>query len=203
MDKGPVPPHQFVAFPFAAYQTLSVDGTTPAYFGTSTTINLNSIYDPGFGTGSALGFDQFCPALYSKFKVYNCEVRITFFDPSSEGVIGAISVSPPGVSHTLAGFGSSEVEKYPFTATTVLNNTGKQEKTMRMKLDIGEISGLTHQQFRDEPESFSGSSSANPSNMPQLRVAVASARNTASTTCMVRIDLKYWAMLYERVTISP
>lgn len=185
---------------YTDWATLPTEATTGYNFGTAQTFYLNGLYSPGPGR-QPYGFDQFCPTLYKRFKVYRCKVSLQFFNPSLDGIVVAASVAPPGATHALAGLTLDEVMQYPFTCVKHVSDSGKQAVNMWFDLDIGEISGLTREQFIADPDGYTGSGTGNPGTLPELRIAAASSSGTEGNI-QFRIKMEFWSMFYERVQLG-
>lgn len=181
---------------------FSMSGTTLSpVFGTEQAYRLNSLYDPDFTNigHQPYGFDQVIP-FYARYIVTHCDINITFSDPSSDGVYVGVFIKSLNDPATLVNASIGQAMERPNVFCQPLNNTGSQRITFKKSVSIGNLHGLTDQEYLNAWPTTGALISANPANVPYLMFAVADS-NSASTpaTCKVTIELKFKCIFSERL----
>lgn len=201
VDTCPIPPIRFAELTYAEGFTISAPNT--GLFGTSYNFSLNGLYDPYLPAGGhqPYGFDQLCPTLYERYKVYNARVKITWDNPSAPGIACGAIVIPPGTTYTITGKHTNSVIEAPFSSVKFISDSGSQKVTQYMKLPMNVLFGITPRQFKEDIDTTTGSSSGNPGSQPQLIVSCASTSLTSSSV-FVNVEITYWAMFYQRVNLA-
>lgn len=164
---------------------------------------LNSLFAPGVAGGhQPYGFDQYCPTLYLRYKVWNVTVHLSFYDPSADGIYCGAVLAPAGTTATLTGATVQSITEAPFSVAKPLSNTGSQKTVVYAKYAMHTLFGVSREQFRDDLDSTTGSGAGSPGTTPYLYVAACNPRGTASSV-FCQLKLTYWAQLYQRVTLAP
>jgi hypothetical protein len=160
---------------------------------------LNSLFDPDFTFAGhqPYGFDQLA-AIYNSYLVTAVTVDMTFTDPAIDGLICAAVVQPSLAATTLAGVSPPTAVEWPFTARAFLNNTGEQKVRFLRRFTMEEIEGLSKVQYTAALSQYGALVSANPTNSPWLRVAVASLDAAASGSARFQVLLTYEVEMYQR-----
>jgi len=169
--------------------------------GTEQVVRLNSLFDPDFtGVGhQPFGFDQMA-LLYRRYKVNAVLIKLTWSDPTADGMFAAVTIQPPGEPASLTGATSQAVAEQPMSTVKVLNATGSQKAYIKQFVPISTISGVTPLQFKSDVTNFQALTTANPALTPWLRFSAGSDRGTAGVTLQCRMDLTYYCQFWDRIT---
>lgn len=201
IDKSPVPPTRFAELTYSDVVTLAVPNT--GLFGSEFTWALNGLYDSltTVGGHQPYGFDQYCPALYQRYKVYNVTVKIECYDPANDGDVVGAAIIPPNTTYTITGKTSNDIAEAPFSCSKVINDSGSQKAFMYAKFPMSVLFGSTREQFTSDLDNSTGSSTGNPGNTPVLHVAALNDRLIVSSI-LCRVTLSFWTMFYERTPLA-
>lgn len=194
----PYPRHWICKFHYV--DTLTLTSSTAGVFGGEWKYGLNSLYDPYIPIGGhkPYGFNQLM-VLYNKYIVRGCHVKITFTDPSNDGfVVGCLVQQANGVG-SMSGIAPDVIKEQPYSWTYPLNNTGSQVKIFSQYFPVNAIEGLTKTQYECSLSQYTGTQSSNPSLVPFIVVAGASDTGNSGHTCKCRIELTYYADLFEPI----
>jgi len=183
-------------------QAITLTAGSVGLFGTEQVFRLNSLYDPDFtGTGhQPYGFDQLL-ALYNYYKVSAVDIKLTFSDPSADGMFVASMVQPSTATYGLSSQTIATVTEKAGSLVRPLNNTGAQKVVIHHKLAIPAIENISMTQFLADYTNFSSSAGmGNPTVTPWLRCA--NACGTASATCTLLVELAFDAEFWDRVVLA-
>lgn len=202
VDRSPVPLQKFAELTITDILTISAPNT--GLFGTEWIYSLNGLYDPYLGAGGhqPYGFDQFCPTLYGRYKVYNTTIIAKFYDPTADGTVASCVIVPAGTTYTTTGKNHATIREAPISSTKFVSTTGNQRTTIYCKLPMHVLFGVYPNQFKSDLDNTTGDSAGNPGVQPKLLISACNDRLTADTI-MCEITIKYWAMFYERTPLAP
>jgi len=173
---------------------------TSGVFGASYSWGLNTLYDPYLGSGGhqPYGYDQF-KALYNRYIVTGCLVEITLNNPSDDGLVfGALVQSSTGVGSLVAQTPAIITEQ-PYAWTCPINNTGSQVKKFKQYFPMHTVEGLDRIQYHCNLTGYASVIGANPTNVPDIEIAVASDKAEAGDTLTARITLTYFTKFYDPI----
>lgn len=166
--------------------------------------NLNSLFNPDRTSSNhqPYGFDQMVPALYERFIVSRCAVELRCSTQANTKVCAlAASVQPSNAVYALAGQQLSAVVEKSMDTVLFLDADGTT-KTRAFTFAIAKIEGLSPIQYQAELDDYSGSSSADPSKTPFLRVAAFNMQDATSATVNCCVILRMDAELYQRKVLA-
>jgi len=169
--------------------------------GASTKYALNGLWDPNLTVSGhkPYGYNQL-KVLYSKYLVRGCHVKITFTNPSADGVVVACLVQQGSGIGGISGIYADVVKEQPYSWTCPMNNTGSQVKIFSQYFPINTIEGLSNVQYECSLSQYSAdTATANPSIVPFLLVGVGSDTYTQGVTVTARVELTYYSQLYEPI----
>lgn len=130
---------------------------------------VNSLFDPDFTGGGhqPLGFDQMS-AMYNRYTVTNCQIRVVFSNPSTNDfrVISGIALCKDTTLRTRDEYMESHSSWDVLPSGSVSGST----VTCYLNVDVAKFFGLSN--IVDERD-FSGTASANPINMAYYHVFAA------------------------------
>lgn len=186
---------------YADQYTLSGTSGFPT-FGSEQSFRLGSLYDPDFtGTGhQPLGFDQVTP-WYSRYLVNGCTVKVTFSNPSDDGMYVAVFAKSYDDPATIVNATVSAANERPNVWVRPLNNTGSQKITFQKHLDLAQMSGLSKQQYDATWPTTGALVTSNPAYSPYLSIAVAdNSAAISSGKVIVTVELVFDVVFFGRVT---
>ncbi len=203
----PLPNEYNCAMPWCIQLSLSSSSTT-SQFGAENYFQLNGLFDPDGtgGTHQPYGFDQLA-AQYRKYMVVRTEVLITVFQPYSgssstvNGMLGYM-IQPAEEVMTMVGKPVSDVFEIPASGVMFIPPIGGFPQ-LRLSADMASVQGVTRFQYKAEEGLYAGTSTANPSKTPYLRIACANASSTAVITVGVLIRCVFHVRWYERINLAP
>lgn len=135
---------------------------------------LNSAYDFDFtGTGEQpYQYDQMT-AIYKKYLVTAVTVDLTISDPSSDGLWVGWSLRPnSNTGDDPANKTLGDIMSRPTFRCVPLNNTGSQIVTIRERIPIHTIFGLSAQQYKSAFLDYGADWNSNPANVAFLSLFV-------------------------------
>jgi len=195
--KDPFKPFQVVRLNYGSNYTMTCPATGLA---DEWTFRTNSIYDPDFTFlgKQPYGRDQIAN-LYSKYKVMGLEAKITFNDPSADGLFCGVSVTPSTTGATLAHSYGTLIER-PWTIVKTISNSGSQERVINLKFDAHKCFGVTKTMYKGD-SIYSALMGSNPSTEAYLRL-FAGNMNSASpaSTINISVEITYITYVYDRIT---
>jgi len=131
---------------------------------------LNSLYDPDVtGTGEQpYQYDQLT-AIYTKYIVKCCYVDITFNDPTTSGMfVGWCYHTSTTGNDDPAGKTLGDIMSRPNFQCVPLANYGTEAVTMRVKIPIHEVFGLSQVQYLAVTDQYGAAYNANPLSLAYL-----------------------------------
>lgn len=172
------------------------------FTGAEKVINLNSLFSPDFSGGGhqPYAFDQMA-LLYRKYKVTAVLVECKYNDPSADGMFVAVQIQPPQSPATITGKRKEELSEQPMSVVRSINNSGNQKGVIRQFVPISTVSGLTKLQFQADVDLFTAQTTASPTAIPYLRVAVGTDRATSSTM-IITLKITFYSTFYERIVLD-
>jgi len=143
-------------------------GASAGTFGSEWAFRLNSLYDPDYTyTGhQPYGFDQLA-SLYYSYRVEGVRVRVTWSDPSRDGLYVAQVVTPSTASWNTNAASLSAISENPSACVIPLNNTGSQVTVFEQYFKIHEIEGVPASTIITSP-SYNAGVTNNPTSSPYL-----------------------------------
>jgi len=171
-------------------------------FGAETTYRMNDLYDPYFPVGGhqPYGFDQITP-WYFRYIVTKCDIKLTFYDPSDDGIVCGYYCKNLDDPTTLVGNTLSAVEELQWTGTKEIANTGSQKVVLQRSIDQANFMGLTPMQYACGWASTGAYVTATPTLVSYLSIAAADSRSAGTAkTIKCRVELIFHAQFWERKT---
>lgn len=170
--------------------------------------SLNSITFPrpggqtvGASDTRPQGYDQAALA-YSRYKVYGTKVSVQFTDVSADGTWVGAKVSPFGETQRLNGlYINNLVEKRGVFKPISISNTGQQVVKRSWYFTPYKTDGITKSQFKNDIVNYDAAFGSNPSRMPKIEFAIASADATVRT-CQYQVTIDYLVRLYGRLSLA-
>lgn len=193
---------------YASQIDTNQGGATAAnVFGAQHTFNLNSITipNPSQTSGSPLpqGLDEIS-FIYKHFMVYGALVRITFSNPSADGLrIGAFFLNSQDSQDLTALSLTTALSKRGCIVRDV-NDSGSQKVFLKKYVNLRFLEGLTKNQFTSDVSEYQGvcTSTSGPSKIPKLKIACMNAKDTTQLTIQYRIEIDFYVKLYDRMTLT-
>jgi hypothetical protein len=136
-------------------------------------LSLNNVYDPDVtGTGEQPYFYDTLTAIYRKYIVRSAYIDLTFTDPSADGLwvgwsLGAVNSGDDPVNKTLG-----DIMSRPTFRCVPINNTGSQFITIRERVPLHTVFGLTEQQYMSQPLDYGAAYNASPSLQAFVRLFI-------------------------------
>jgi len=197
----PFPPMLRRSFRYADLHQIATAATT-GYCGTEVRYNLNGLYDPYYtGAGhQPYGFDQIM-ATYTKYRVESVTFRVTYTTPGAAQDVFCAASFGPGTSASLTSVSPQAVCEWPNAVHGHLPSTGSRLCVLTGTIAINELLGISKARY-DADDQFVGSTSANPTQVCLLAVAVGSYSGSASQATSALVELEYNAVVFERQVIA-
>lgn len=202
---GPLGLRHFTKLVYNQSGTLSA--STGGIAGTEVNFSLNDCYDPDHtGVGhQPRGFDQLCPALFKRFKVFRADVNIHFENPSSMGgkIYGVAQLkNPSNITVSTAGLLPFDfIERSDAAAIKIVDS--HVPSTVTHSFDIRRVSNAFGQygSFRFD-DNFSGDSTGGPGNQVYLALNTCNDTATDNTTLGYRITICYHVLFYDPTNLN-
>jgi len=205
-DSMPMPLICMRKMRYASYGSLT--GGTADTFGTGDLYSLNSIFDPLQGGGTAsqntsvVGLTGTMSAFYSRYQVLGVDIRVEFYDASTDGSLVGITVSNPAQTITLAGSDASAFARQPQVWIKDISTTGSQRKIFKQYFSMRKLFNWSKVQMAaDNSTTTSATASGAPASQPYLRLQHANARGNSATTVLYKIELTYYTRFYDRLAV--
>lgn len=149
---------------------------------------LTSCYDPRYESGGLQPLNYtILDDIYDVWKVYKAFIKVTFYNPTQDGMKCGIRVKPLGDTAT-SGLDIKVMEQNTDTCrVAVLNDTGSQIKTFTSWIYPWQILGISKQQYMGDTL-YGHASGNNPSNYPMLDCFACTTNSNAAIRCTVNID---------------
>lgn len=200
---GPDPfkPRMFARMRYT--QTFIGTVGTAGIYGTEQVMRLNSLFDPDFtGAGhQPYGYDQ-VTQLYRKYLVQAVKIELIISDPSEDGLVFGAQIQPSSATYTIQSKTVDEIKEQPMSITRTINNSGKQVQRVVQYLPMSKLEGLSRVQWAASQDQYGAGVGTNPTLQPYLRFAVGNLRGTGSGNLIVRVNLTYYTMFWDRYTQS-
>lgn len=195
----PIPARYRCTHTYASTHVLTTGAA--GVYGTEQVFRLNSLYDPDFtGAGhQPYGFNQM-EALYGLYKVYGVKISIVFANATADSMILGATIQPSNATTTLTGKAVDVVKEQPMAITRMFSSSDPY--TLNQYIHMHKLEGVRKQQYDYEMSDYAAVPTANPTQNPWLRVAVADARGNAGATCVCRVLLKFYTVWTNRKTQS-
>lgn len=181
---------------FAYTGNLST-GTTQLVYGDEQVWRLNALFQPNVGaeTLQPLYFDQLT-ALYQRYRVDAVKIEIQWFTSEATHTVAcAFKVANSDDAVTITGKTSRYIDAMPLTDAIVIAPAGEHE--YKQHLPMHTMRELEGEKFFTQGDSYSAQVTANPTNSPLLRLAVAPMSSTSSSTVQYRLWITYKTHFYE------
>lgn len=184
-------------------ETFTLSSGTAGVVGNEVVLRLNSCYDINFsGTGGQpYGYDQMT-ALYQKYLVKKVDVKLTFYDPNTEGIVVVATMQPSGSSTTTTGQGLDALQMQPMTWTKYVPTTGGQSVVFKQTMKISAIEGLSQAQFAGALDDYSSDYNANPAETPYIRFSCAAVRGDSAATVICKAELTFHTQFFDRIPLG-
>lgn len=174
-------------------------------FGSENVYRLNGMFDPDkTGVGhQPMGFDQYMQ-LYHKYKVTGVKVRLNWNDPNTAGTSApgtwvGYKVTNPSDTTAIAGKTLSNIKENPNSrADSVHGDSGNRIQTFYISIqDAMDVSKI---QFEAEVDKYTGTSSADPARVVNLKIATVNPLSTTSVDIACTVTFDYYVTFYQLVT---
>jgi hypothetical protein len=197
----PFPPHRNVSLNYVA--NLQLTNGAAGVFNSTQQYRLNSLYDPDHtGAGhQPYGYDQIT-AIYQKYKVYRCDVELTFWFPS-QAMYAAIQFLGPDDASTLTGMTPDIAGERPTCELLPLAAASKDPVKVRKTIDIARVIGMTRAQFDADLDGTCAQQNANPLRPVYMQLAIADPTSTyaqGAQSAYCQVKLVYHARVWSRHT---
>lgn len=181
-------------------QTVAFTAGAVGVFGSEQIFRLNSLFDPDY---SGVGHQPYGMAemtnLYRSYKVNGVKMEFEIYDPSADGCIIGMTVQPPGGAATITGKTVDTIKEQPMSLTRNISDSGPQRVGVKQYFPMHSLIGVSPIQFKANLDRYSAVCTANPTDSPLLRVAIAN-KQTAGATVYVRVSFTYYSQFYDRKT---
>lgn len=184
------------------HQLATAASPSAGYFGSEQRFNLNGMYDPDYTNAGhqPYGFDQIM-ATYNKYRVNRASYKISFTTPGADAdVLCAASVSP-GTSASLAGIAPATPIEWPNATHGHLSSQGSRLCVLSGSIDIHTLLGVSKQRY-DSDDIYVGTTSANPTQVALLSLAIASYSGSGSQACSALVELEFEALVFDRIVVT-
>lgn len=173
---------------------LNVTATTKQHF----VMRLNSMYDPvhAVGGGQPMGFDQLS-ALYNKFIVYGCKVRLR---ASQYGSVPSVIAMAPQKSSIYGASTIDELQERPYAKTAIL--TAERPVTLTAYYAISALEGISKSDILGDDGDFGHSASTDPIRGQHLVIANNPVDLVSGTTVYYDLEMLFYAKAYENKALS-
>lgn len=185
-------------------ETFTFTSGVGGIFGTEQVMSLNSLFDPNTtGVGhQPYGHDELA-LLYKSYKVFGVLIKLTFTDPSDDGVACGARICSASSSQSMTSQSIAQVDEQPMSVVRYLNNTGNQKVVIKQYVPMYVLAGLTKLQFdATHNNSYTTSFGSSPAATPNLRISCADINGTSGTTCKCVVNLTYFTQCFERAPLS-
>lgn len=197
----PFPPYKYCKLHYT--ETFGLTGGTSGAFGTEVIYSLNNMYDPNYsGTGHQPYGRDTLAAIYAQYMVSAVKVKITFTNPSADGVVVGAQLQPVETTYALAGKFQDAVAESPFSWIRPINNTGNQVATVTQYTSLAKLSGLNRLQWNTQLDQYGAAVGSSPSKQAWLRIAVGSDSGDTGVTIIGRVQFTFYTKWWQRITLS-
>lgn len=164
---------------------------------TTYSYRLTSPYDPRYEVGGSvpLNFTKL-QLIYDVYKVVKAFVKVTFYNPTIDGMKCGVRVKPLGDSPTLSLDVIELQENKDTCRVKCINDTGSQIVNFSSWIYPWQILGVSKEQYLGDGIYGGASNSSNPSNYPLLDCFCCTTTSNGAIRCTVSID--YYTILSDR-----
>lgn len=199
---NPFPSGRVVTFKYCETVIVSSLTTTPNC-GNEYAFSLNSLFDPNItGTGhQPYLYDQIAN-VYRKYRVFSCDVLLTFYFPNSTTQSVLVQVVNSQDSSTLTAANTDEASERTGAFWCPIDPEGNNTITYQDSIKIWELEGMSYDEWIADT-GFAANYNASPAANSKIKFAVADAAapvTASSISC--RVELIYKARMYEPLTVG-
>lgn len=185
--------------------STNTGGTTAqSRFGDQLQFHPNGIYRPQFGitNHAMLGWTEL-KALYRKYKVRGVKIKVTFNNPTADGLVAAIWIQAPDALNSITSKTVPQLAEKQDVFFKYLNNTGSQVAQFTRYIPMHKLCNISKLQLMANVEDYSANMTANPIKYPTIKIALAATElGTTERLCNVNVEMTYYGTAYERVMMS-
>ncbi len=133
--------------------------------GATTTLTLNSLYDPvtAVGGNQPIPFDQWA-AMFNRFRVLHCRLRYELQNITTTAGAAQAGVSLTPIDALPTDVPSWPIQPYTRTRMMSVNTAVSGYRSITMNVVPWQVLGLTKQQYMDDMD-YSHSASGNPTRL--------------------------------------
>lgn len=177
--------------------------STAAQFSTGLDLRLNDCFLPRAGTHQPYGWDQLT-ALYFMYKVEKVHVKLTITPVvATQALICAWRLYPDQNSSALVGVGLDVAMEQPNTFYKTLSDGDGRPLVVDIDVDLANLVGLTKMQWNAEVTNYASLTSASPTLVPRLYVAIGDLSTTAQTNfALVSAELDFYTHFWQVKTVA-
>lgn len=177
---------------FRHKQTLSA--STMNHF----VMRLNSLYDPvhAVGGGQPMGFDQLT-ALYNKFIVYGCKIKLR---ATQHGVVPSIVAMAPQKSSIYGAAVIDELQERPLAKTAIL--TAERPVVLSAYYAISTLEGISKSDILGDDGDFGHGISTNPIRNQHLVIANNPVDLVTGTVVYYDLEMTFYVKAYENKALG-
>lgn len=194
------PATRFVQFKYCEDVIISSLTATPNA-GNEYVFRLNGLHDPNAtGTGHQPYLYDQMTNVYKRYRVYRCQVRLTFYFPNSETMWTAWQIRNSSDSSTLTAATSDQILERTGTGWAPVAPNSNNTITFADDIWINKLEGMSYNEWLgdDKYESLVGT---NPQNFPVIAFAAGDNQApTSASSITVKVQLVYHTRLYEPQT---
>lgn len=194
------PATRFCRFKYCEDVIISSLTATPNA-GNEYVFRLNSLFDPNqTGTGhQPYLFDQMMN-VYRRYRVYRCQVRLTFYFPNSPTIWVGWQVRNSSDNSTLTAVASDQLLERTGTGWAPCNPEGDNVITFADDIRIDELEGMSYNEWLGD-DKYEAAYNANPLNFPVIAFCAGDNQAPVSSSSItVKVQLVYHARIYEPLT---
>jgi hypothetical protein len=168
--------------------------------GSELAFKLNDIYDPYYtGVGHQPYYHDQLAAVYGQYLVLSVEFIWTFTNPSADGIgIGVLMNGSTQGTTTITAMAPYQFTERPNACLKVLNNTGSQVTTVRQKVSLPSLEGVSLNEFVSN-DNYRANYGASPNKKFFVRAAAANLAASATASVQYNIELLYHVRSYSRI----
>lgn len=195
-------PFPKVMYTRVKYSDETILSASVADTATARLYRLNSIYDPNF---TIVGGDRTCAAhaqlaaIYSQYWVLGAKVRVSFSDPSADGLRVGCRLMMNG-ANTPQNETLQELTETPLTYVAGLNNTGGQNKNFNFFVRPWTLMGVSKLEYMANSSAYSSFMSGSPATGDNCLIGLFMNEPYASGhTVKVVIQITYYVKFFSRI----
>lgn len=198
INPDPFPTRLLIRCKYADDGVLTSNSSLPNTCGNEIVYRLNSIYDPYYSIGgtTTVGWSTIS-AIYNKYIVTGAKVEVTFYDPSVDAGVPAVSLNQVSPIQNLD---VKQLGENALTYTSVVNNSGSQKKTFSFYVKPWQIQGLSKLEWMANKSTKSCNMNQNPTDELYIRLAYCAYQTNGSIKYAIRII--YYTECFERTQLT-